>query len=78
MKRAMTMLSAFAVVCALAVPGWAQVKELPKQTTTIAGTIETIDKGKRAMNIKTPMASSSPSMCPRASSASTSSRWGTR
>ena len=51
MKRAMTMLSAFAVVCALALPGWAQVKELPTQTITIAGTIETIDKGKRAMNI---------------------------
>ncbi len=53
MKRAMTMLSAFAVVCALALPGWAQVRELPTQTITIAGTIETIDKGKRAMNIKT-------------------------
>jgi hypothetical protein len=53
MKRAITMLSAFAVVCALALPGWAQVKELPKQTITVAGTIETIDKSKRAMNIKT-------------------------
>ena len=47
------MLSAFAVICALALPGWAQVRELPTQTITIAGTIETIDKGKRAMNIKT-------------------------
>ena len=28
-------------------------QELPTQTITIAGTIETIDKGKRAMNIKT-------------------------
>ena len=53
MKRAMTMLSAFAVVWALALPSWAQVKELPTATTTIAGTIETIDQGKRAMNIKT-------------------------
>ena len=34
-------------------PAWAQVRELPTQTTTIAGTIETIDKDKRAMNIKT-------------------------
>jgi hypothetical protein len=48
------MLSAFAVVCALALPGWAQqVKVLPTQTITIAGTIETIDQSKRAMNIKT-------------------------
>ena len=46
------MLSAFAMVCALALPGWAQVRVLPTQTITIAGTIETIDQGKRAMNIK--------------------------
>ncbi len=30
MKRATTMLSAFAVVLALAPPSWAQVRELPK------------------------------------------------
>ena len=53
MKRAITILSALAVVGVLAVPVWAQVKELPTQTTTISGTIETIDKNKRAMNIKT-------------------------
>ena len=53
MKRVMTMLSAFAVVLALALPSWAQVKELPTDTITIAGTIETIDQSKRAMNIKT-------------------------
>jgi hypothetical protein len=47
------MLSVFAVVCALALPGWAQTRTLPTQTVTIAGTIETIDQGKRAMNIKT-------------------------
>ena len=52
MKRVTTMLSAFAVVLALALPSWAQVK-LPTQTVTIAGTIETIDQNKRAMNIKT-------------------------
>ncbi len=52
MKRG-TILSAFAVVWALALPGWAQVKQLPTQTITIAGTIETIDQSKRAMNIKT-------------------------
>jgi hypothetical protein len=53
MKRGTTMLTAFAVVLALALPCWAQVRELPTQTTTIAGTIETIDQSKRAMNIKT-------------------------
>jgi hypothetical protein len=53
MKRATTMLTTFALVLALAPPCWAQVRELPTQTTTIAGTIETIDQGKRAMNIKT-------------------------
>jgi hypothetical protein len=46
------MLSALAMVCALALPAWAQVRVLPTQTITIAGTIETIDQGKRAMNIK--------------------------
>ena len=53
MKRGITILSALAVVSVLAVPAWAQARELPTQTTTIAGTIETIDKDKRAMNIKT-------------------------
>ena len=53
MKQGTTMLTTFALALALAAPGWAQVKELPTQTTTIAGTIETIDQGKRAMNIKT-------------------------
>ena len=53
MKRETTMLTTFALVLALALPCWAQVRELPTQTTTIAGTIETIDQSKRAMNIKT-------------------------
>ena len=48
MKRETMMLSAFAVVFAVALPSWAQVKELPKQTVTVAGTVETIDKSKRA------------------------------
>ena len=48
-----TMLSAFAVLGVLVLPSWAQVKELPKQTITVAGTVETIDQSKRAMNIKT-------------------------
>ncbi len=53
MKRGTTMLSAFAVALALALPSWAQIKELPKQTVTVAGTVETIDKNIRAVNIKT-------------------------
>jgi hypothetical protein len=53
MKRGTTMLTALAVVVVLALPSWAQVRELPTQTTNIAGTIETIDQSKRAMNIKT-------------------------
>jgi hypothetical protein len=53
MKRGTTMLTTFALVLALAPPCWAQVRELPTQTTTIAGTIETIDQNTRAMNIKT-------------------------
>jgi len=54
MKRGSTILSAFAVVVlALALPSWAQVKELPKQTVTVTGTVETIDQSRRAVNIKT-------------------------
>jgi len=52
-KRRVTMLIASTLALAVVLPGWAQVKELPTQTTTIAGTIETIDTTKRAMNIKT-------------------------
>jgi hypothetical protein len=52
MKRGTTMLTTSALVLAVALPCWAQVRELPTETTTITGTIETIDQGKRAMNIK--------------------------
>ena len=53
MKRLMTMLSAFAMILAITLPSWAQVKELPKQTISVTGTVETIDKSRRAVNIKT-------------------------
>jgi hypothetical protein len=53
MKRGTTIPTMSALVLAVALPCWAQVRELPTETTTIAGTIETIDQGKRAMNIKT-------------------------
>jgi hypothetical protein len=47
-------MTAFALVLPLTVPCWAaQVRELPTQTRTVSGTIETIDQSKRAMNIKT-------------------------
>ena len=54
MKRGTTMLTMSALVVAVALPCLAQVRQLPTDTTTIVGTIETIDQGKRAMNIKTP------------------------
>src|SRR5262245_40624202 len=53
MKRVTTLLATSALVLAFALPSLAQVKELPTQTTTISATIETIDQGKRAMNIRT-------------------------
>ena len=53
MKRVTTALSAFAVILALPLLSWAQVKELPKQTVTVTGTVETIDTSRRAVNIKT-------------------------
>ena len=53
MKRRTTMLSAFAVALAFALPSSAQIKELPKQTTTVTGTVETIDQSRRGVNIKT-------------------------
>lgn len=53
MKQRTTMLTALALVLAVTLPSWAQVRQLPTDTTTIAGTIETIDQGKRAINIKT-------------------------
>ena len=53
MKRETTMLTAFAVVAAFALPSWAQVKQFPTETITIAGTIESIDYNRRAMQVKT-------------------------
>ena len=53
MNRGTTILSALAVMLALPLPSWAQVRELPKQTVTVTGTVETIDKSRRAVNVKT-------------------------
>ena len=40
MKRVTTMLSVFAAVLAFALPTSAQVKELPKQTVKVTGTVK--------------------------------------
>jgi hypothetical protein len=53
MKRITSILSASGLVLALSLPSWAQVKQLPTQTVTVTGTVETIDKAKRVVNIKT-------------------------
>ena len=53
MKRVNTILSVSGLVLALSLPGWAQVQTLPTHTVTINGTVETIDKTKRVVNIKT-------------------------
>jgi len=54
MKRVNVILSAAGLaVVAVSLPSWAQVKTLPTQTVTLSGTVETIDKEKRAVNIKT-------------------------
>ena len=54
MTRIATILSAVAVVTlGFALPSWAQTKELPKQTITVAGTVETIDKNQHLLQIKT-------------------------
>jgi len=53
MKRVTALLSASVLVLALSLPSWAQGTELPAHTVTLAGTVETIDHGKRAVTIKT-------------------------
>jgi len=53
MKQRTTILTAVALTLPMALSAWAQTRELPTQTRTISGTIETIDQNRRAMNIKT-------------------------
>src|SRR5262245_6837923 len=53
MKRVTLMLSVPGLVLALALVSWAQVKVLPTETVTIAGTVETIDIARRHVNVKT-------------------------
>src|SRR5688572_10425775 len=53
MKRAAVILGASALVMAYCLPSWAQTKELPAQTITVEGKVETIDHAKRSVTIKT-------------------------
>jgi len=52
MKRVTAILSACGLVLALSLPSWAQTA-LPTHNVTLAGTVETIDHGKRVVTIKT-------------------------
>ena len=69
MKRGTTMLTAVAMVVALVLPSSAQVRESP-QDHHHAGTIETMDQSKRAMNIETADGKIVAVNVPKASSAS--------
>ena len=52
MKRITSILSACGVVLALSLPSWAQTT-LPTHNVTLAGTVETIDHGKRVVTVRT-------------------------
>ena len=52
MKRVIAILSASGLVLALSLPSWAQTA-LPTHTVTLAGTVETIDHGKRVVTVRT-------------------------
>jgi len=53
MMRINAILGVSGLALSLALPGWAQVQTLPTHTVTLKGTVETIDKTKRVVNIKT-------------------------
>jgi len=52
MKRVYGIIGAGFIAAALSGSGWAQVRQLPTQTVTISGTIETIDDARHTMNIR--------------------------
>ena len=52
MKRITAILSTCGLVLALSLPSWAQTT-LPTHNVTLAGTVETIDHGKRVVTIRT-------------------------
>ena len=52
MKRITSILSASGLVLALSLPSWAQTT-LPTHNVTLAGTVETIDHGKRVVTLRT-------------------------
>ena len=53
MNRVPPILIAAGLISVLSMPCWAQTKQLPTQTVTISGTIETINSATRSVNIKT-------------------------
>jgi len=53
MNTAKVILGASALVLTFSLSSWAQVKELPTHSVTLAGTVETIDHGKRLVTLKT-------------------------
>jgi len=52
MKRIHTIMSAGFITVALSMPGWAQVRQLPTQTVTVSGTIESIDDARHTINLR--------------------------
>jgi hypothetical protein len=53
MKTAKVLLSASAMILAACLPSWAQVKDLPVHTVTLAGTVSAIEHTKRLVTIQT-------------------------
>ena len=78
MKGVNTILIAAGLVLAFSLPSWAQTRTLPTQTVNLSGTVETIDKEKRVVNIKTPDGKFETIDVPLARSGSMNSRSGTR
>jgi len=52
MKQIHTIMGAGFIALALSMPSWAQVRQLPVQTVTISGTIESIDDARHTINLR--------------------------
>src|SRR3954454_5972721 len=52
MKQVYALMGAGFIAVALSMPGWAQVRQLPTQTVTISGSIETIVDSRHTVNIR--------------------------
>ena len=78
MKRVNIILSACGlVILAYSLPSWAQVRQ-QTQTTTLSGTVESIDQSQRIMHIKPMTASLKRLTCQKPQSVSMNLRSGTR